>query len=128
MNTPEWLKPGIKGALIGAVFVAIVGFAWGGWVTGGTARDMAMKISRDDVVSAMVPVCLDIARTDPERVEKLATIRAASTYQRRDAVMKAGWATVPGAEAPDREIAQACLASLDLNVTPESAPTAVDEG
>ncbi|SNT42154.1 hypothetical protein [Tropicimonas sediminicola] len=128
MNTPEWLKPGIKGALIGAVFVSIVGFTWGGWVTGGTARDRAMEMSRDDVVSAMVPVCLDIARTDPERVEKLATIRAASTYQRREALMKAGWATVPGAEAPDREIAQACLASLELNGTPESAPPAVDEG
>jgi len=29
MNTPEWLKPGIYGALIGAVFVGVVGFTWG---------------------------------------------------------------------------------------------------
>ena len=28
MNTPEWLKPGIYGALIGAAFVGVVGFSW----------------------------------------------------------------------------------------------------
>jgi hypothetical protein len=42
MTTPEWLRPGIYGALIGAAFVSIAGFTWGGWVTGGTARDSAM--------------------------------------------------------------------------------------
>lgn len=115
MNTPEWLKPGIYGTLLGAVLVSLAGFTWGGWVTGGTARDSAMAMAHDDVVAAMVPVCLDMARTDPERAEKLATIRAATTYKRRDALMQAGWATVPGAEAPNRDIAQACLASLDVN-------------
>ena len=29
MNTPEWLKPGVYGALTGAVVVAFVGFTWG---------------------------------------------------------------------------------------------------
>lgn len=114
MNTPEWLKPGITGAVIGAVLVGVIGFTWGGWVTGGTADDRAMSMAHDDVVAAMVPVCLDMARTDPERTEKLATIRAASTYQQRDAVMAAGWATPPGQETPDRDIAAACLKALEL--------------
>ena len=114
MNTPEWLKPGIYGALIGAVCVSVLGFTWGGWVTGGTANDRAVAMSHDDVVASMVPVCLDMAQSDPARAEKLETIRAASTYQRRDAVMTAGWATVPGTESPDRDIAQACLAELEL--------------
>ena len=128
MKTPEWLKPGIYGALIGAVFVGVVGFTWGGWVTGGTANDRAMAMSRDDVVASMVPVCLDMARSDPARAATLATIRAASTYQRRDAVMAAGWATMPGTDAPDRDIAQACLAALDVDGSPERAESAVDEG
>lgn len=114
MNSPEWLKPGIYGALIGAVAVGIIGFSWGGWVTGGTARDRAMSMSHDNVVTALVPVCLDNAKTDPNREAKMTTIREASSYQRRDAVMEAGWATVPGAETPDRDIAQACLAELNL--------------
>lgn len=106
MNIPEWLKLGIYGA--------VIGFTWGGWVTGGTLNDRAMAMSRESVVASMVPVCLDMACSDPARVEKLETIRAASTYQRRDAVMAAGWATVPGTDAPDRDIAQACLAALEL--------------
>jgi hypothetical protein len=114
MKTPEWLKPGLYGAVIGAVFVGVVGFTWGGWVTGGTSNDRAMAMSRTDVVASMVPVCLDMARSDPTRADKLATIRAASTYQRRDALMTAGWATMPGTDAPDRDIAQACLKELDL--------------
>jgi len=128
MNTPEWLKPGIYGAAFGAVAVGIFGFTWGGWVTGGTSNDRAMTMAHDDVVAAMVPVCLDMARTDPQWTAKLATIRAASTYQRRSALMEAGWATVPGAEAPDRDIAQACLAALDVDNLPESAENAIDEG
>lgn len=128
MKTPEWLKPGIYGALIGAVFVGVVGFTWGGWVTGGTANDRAMAMSRDDVVASMVLVCLDMARSDPARAATLATIRAASTYQRRDALMAAGWATMPGTDAPDRDIAQACLAALDVDRSPERAESAVDEG
>ena len=128
MKTPEWLKPGIYGAVIGAVFVGVVGFTWGGWVTGGTANDRAMAMSRTDVVASMVPVCLDMARSDPARAEKLETIRAASTYQRRDAVMAAGWATIPGADAPNQDIAQACLAALDVDRSPERAENAVDEG
>ncbi|WP_299356959.1 hypothetical protein [uncultured Shimia sp.] len=128
MNTPEWLKPGIYGALVGAAFVGIVGFSWGGWVTGGTSNDRAMAMSRDNVVASMVPVCLDMAQSDPARADKLATIRAASTYQRRDALMTSGWATMPGTEVPDREIAQACLAALDVDRSPVRPEGAVDEG
>lgn len=114
MNTPDWLKPGIYGALFGAVLVGVVGFTWGGWVTRGTSDARAMAMARDDVVASMVPVCLAMARTDPERAAKLDTIRAATTYQRRDALIATGWATMPGAEAPDRDVAQSCLAALEL--------------
>ena len=136
MNTPEWLKPGVYGAVIGAAVVGIVGFTWGGWVTGSTANDRAMAMSRDDVIAAMVPVCLDMARSDPSQASKLATIRAASTFlipvmlvdQQREALMQTGWATMPGTDAPNRDIAQACLAALDVDRSPERAENAVDEG
>jgi len=128
VNTPEWLKPGIYGTVIGAAVIGIGGFTWGGWVTGSTANDRAMAMSRDDVVTAMVPVCLDMAQADPDRVAKLAVIRDTQTYQRRDALMKTGWATVPGVEAPDRDIAQACLASLDVDASPERPEAWEDNG
>lgn len=117
MNAPEWLKPGIYGAVIGAVVVGVVGFSWGGWMTAGGANRMASAMAHDGVISALVPVCLDMSLNDKDRIAKLATIRAASTYQRRDAVMRAGWVTVPGSEAPNRDLAQACIAALELDAS-----------
>jgi hypothetical protein len=69
-----------------------------------------------------------MARSDPARADKMATIRAATTFQRRDALMTAGWATMPGTDAPNRDIAQACVAALDVDGSPERAESAVDEG
>lgn len=117
MNTPELLKPGIYGALMGAAFVAIVGFSWGGWMTGGGANKMANAMAHDEVIAALVPVCLDMSRTDNERAAKLATIREAATYKRRDAVMATGWATVPGSDAPNRDLAMACIEGLELDAS-----------
>lgn len=117
MTTPEWLKPGIYGALLGAAFVGIVGFTWGGWMTGGGANKMASEMARGEVIAAMVPVCLDMARADPDRIAQLATIRAASSFKRRDAVMATGWATMPGSEKPDRDLAVACIEGLELDVS-----------
>lgn len=115
MTTPEWLKPGSYGAVVGAIFVGIVGFSWGGWMTGGVAASFASEMAHDEVISALVPVCVDLAHTDKERVAKLATINEAASYQRRDAVMDAGWATVPGSDVPDSDLAQACIIALDLD-------------
>ncbi|PTW99420.1 hypothetical protein [Pararhodobacter aggregans] len=128
MTTPDWIKPGLYGALIGAVAVAVLGFTWGGWVTGGTAHDQAMALSRNEVAAAMVPVCLGMAERDPDRLETLATIRAATSYRRRDALMATGWATMPGTEAPNRDVAQACLAALEVDAMPETPASAADEG
>ena len=117
MTTPEWLKPGIYGALLGAAFVGIVGFSWGGWQTGSGAQKMASEMAEDRVIAALVPFCLDMSRTDNERIAKLATIREASSFKRRDAVMETGWATTPGADRPNRDLAQACIEGLDLDAS-----------
>lgn len=114
MANREWLKPTVYGALGGVVLTMVVGFSWGGWVTGGTAQSMAATEAKIAVVAALVPVCLQLAQNDPDRAAKLATIQEAPTYQRRTALIEAGWATVPGSDTPNRDLAQACVASLDL--------------
>lgn len=128
MSVPYWLKPAIFGGVGGAIAVSIIGFVWGGWVTGGSANNMAMTMSRESVVGAMVPVCLDMAQSDMDRAEKIATIKAAAAYQRRDAVMKTGWATMPGTDDPSRDLAQACLESLDIDREVEAAESKLDQG
>lgn len=117
MTPPEWLKPGIFGALFGAAFVGIVGFSWGGWMTGSSAEKMAGQMADDKVIAALVPFCIDMSLTDNQRIAKLATIREASSFKRRDAVMEAGWATTPGSDGPNRDLAQACIEGLDLGAS-----------
>ena len=109
MQTPEWLKPGLYGAACGAVALAVVGFSsWGGWVTGGTARAMAADQSRTDVVAALSLICVDQSKRDPQLAERVEAIKAASSWNRSDLVMKNGWATMPGTTEGNRQVATAC--------------------
>ena len=115
MKFPEWTKPGVYGALAGAVAVSFIGFTWGGWTTASSAEEMAKNLASEKVTLAMVPVCLDLSEADAQRTAKLATLREASNFQRRNAMMETGWATLPGADAPSRDLADACLAELELD-------------
>ncbi|MEQ8652279.1 MAG: hypothetical protein RIC87_07425 [Kiloniellales bacterium] len=112
MNLPEWIKPGLVGAAAGAVVLAVVGFSWGGWVTGGTADKMASDQARLEVVAALVPICVEQSNKDPQVVATLARLKDASSYQRRDMLMKAGWATMPGSSDPNSNVASACMEKL----------------
>jgi dienelactone hydrolase len=114
MNTPEWLKPGAYGAACGAVALAVVGFSWGGWVTGGTARQMAADQAKTEVVAALVPICLEQSKHDPQLAAKLAQLKTTVSYNRGDFIMKAGWATMPGAIDANRQVANACVEKLGL--------------
>jgi len=112
MNNREWLKPALFGGVAGAIALAIVGFSWAGWVTGGTAEKMASEQARLEVVAALVPICLEQSSKDPEVTETLAQLKEASSYQRSDMLMKAGWATMPGSSDPNRNVARACMEKL----------------
>ena len=66
------------------VLTMIVGFSWGGWVTGGTARQTAETMARDAVVQRLAPICVvqsgrDLAKgpeaRGTERREHVATRR-----------------------------------------------------
>lgn len=98
--------------MAGAVVIAIAGFTWGGWVTSNTAGKMASKQARLEVVAALVPICVEQSKQDPQVVETLAQLKVASGYQRSDMLMKAGWATMPGSEDPNRQVASACMEQL----------------
>ena len=112
MKFPEWLKPALYGAVAGAVAISIAGFSWGGWVTGSSAREMAADQAKLEVVAALVPVCVEQSRLDPNVIATLASLKDETTYKRGDMLMKAGWATMPGSTDPDRNVAKACMEKL----------------
>lgn len=109
MPISQNVKPALWGAFGGAIAAIIVGFAWGGWVTGGTAEKMAVTQSGIAVVEALVPVCVSLSVNDPAgpaKLEQLAALK--SSWERREFVMKAGWATMPNAKEPNGRVAEAC--------------------
>ncbi len=108
----EWVKPALFGAAAGAVAVAVVGFSWGGWVTGGTSIKNAETLADTRVVAALTPYCLANSQSDPQSGERLVALKAASSYERRDLVMKNGWATLAGSTDPDRAVADQCQRQL----------------
>ena len=112
MNVPAWLKPGIWGAVVGAIAIMVLGFWEMGWTTAGTAERMATERANSAVVAALVPFCVANAERDPDQA-KLAKVRAeASEYSRSQLVSDAGWATLPGATNPATGLASACSDKL----------------
>jgi hypothetical protein len=113
MNIPTWTKPAVLGAFAGAIATMIVGFSQGGWYTSGSAERLAHQQSAAAVIDALIPVCISQSKMDPDSTSKLAQFAAMKTsYEQRDFVMKAGWATMPTAEQPDRDLASACADML----------------
>lgn len=113
MQLPTWLKPGLMGVGVGAIALAIIGFSWGGWVTGGSAKDMATKQSNVAVAAALTPYCVDRAGgADAETLTTMTALKTATSYSRKGIVEKAGWATPMGAEKPNTDLAQACQLKL----------------
>jgi hypothetical protein len=88
MNMPASVKPAIWGAIGGAIAAMIVGFVWGGWVTGGTAGRMAATSAEEAIVLTFTPLCVAKAEQQPEQ---LALLKEESRWARRNFVIEAGW-------------------------------------
>ncbi len=112
MTLPIWLKPGLMGAVVGAIALAVVGFSWGGWVTSSSAAEMADEQAEDTLVAALVPFCVLNSARDSNFSATIAEMKAARQYQRSDFVAKAGWATMPGQTEPNLPVARACVAEF----------------
>jgi hypothetical protein len=95
-----------------AVVTMVVGFGWGGWVTGGTARQTAETMAHDAVVQRLASICVVQSGRDPAKAQKLVVLREESAWQRGEYVGKQGWATMPGEQEPNSTVAQACATLL----------------
>jgi pimeloyl-ACP methyl ester carboxylesterase len=102
------IKLGLWSAIGGAIALAIVGFSWGGWVTGATAQERATKMASAAMIDRLAPLCLAQFNHDPEKDEKLEALQQTNTWQRKDYVEKQGWATITGESEPDSSVAIEC--------------------
>ena len=110
---PQWIKPVIWGAVVGSVATMILGFSYGGWTTSDTAARLAKQQADTAVTAALVPLCIAQSKADRAGLKKMGELKAlTSSYDQRDFVTKTGWATVPGSEDANRDVAEACAVAL----------------
>ena len=112
-ETKAAVRPALWGAVAGAIALAIVGFSWGGWVTGGTAETLARNSAATAVVAALTPICVEKFQQAADASANLVEMKKA-TYASDQSkfVEKGGWATMPGSTEPNSAVAKACAESL----------------
>lgn len=107
------LKRLLQGAAAGAAVAMIVGFNWGGWVTGGTAREMVQKSTSSAVVAALSPICVEKFQRSTEAATNLVELKKVSSYQQGSFIEKGGWSTTPGGDnSTNSAVARTCAEML----------------
>lgn len=112
MSLPVWIKPAIIGGAVGAIALAITGFNVAGWVSEGTAQEQAADHARNEVVAALLPICLSQAQLDPQFATTMAKLKDARSFDRSKMLQEAGWATMPGGTEPNSRVSFACMDKL----------------
>ena len=105
------VKPALWGAVGGVVALALVGFAWGGWKTAASARDMVEAGSQKAVVLALAPFCVEKFNAQADAAARLVELKNLPGYNQGSFVEKAGWATF-GSDKPNSAVARACANAL----------------
>src|SRR5687768_16427360 len=109
-------------ACAGSVVAAtIVGFSWGGWVTGGSAQEMAEDSAAQARQELAAVVCVDRFMAAPDAGVQLTALQEIeSSYAQSKFVEDGGWAIIVpasspadyGARADHREAAELCATEL----------------
>lgn len=108
MNISASVKPAAWGAIGGAIAAMVIGFVWGGWVTGETAGTMAAESAKTEIVRAFTPLCVARARQKPDQLVRLKKV---GYWERGDFVIKAGWVVNVG-ENYRSAVAESCAETI----------------
>ena len=102
-----------------AVLTIIVGFSWGGWVTGSSARAGAENAAETAVAKLAADICAFRFLRAETAGEQLAALKKASSWERDSLIEKGGWVTFANMKEPVDGAADLCaktLASAELPV------------
>ena len=102
----------LQGAAAGGVATLVIGFNWGGWVTGGTAKEMMQKSVSSALVSALSPICVDRFQHSADAAANLIEFKKVNSWQQGSFIEKGGWATMPGGEGANAAVAESCATTL----------------
>ena len=92
MKIPPETKPALLGACAGAIALATYGFGWGGWMTAGSAAQMAETQSTMEVVKVLAPICVSNFQQETDAAANLT--EWATCSRRATAMWSCRWARI----------------------------------
>jgi len=98
--------------LLCAVATVVVGFGWGGWVTGGDAAAMESKAAAGASANLAAMVCVAQFHRDPDAAMQLVALGKLDRWERGDFIKKGAWATLPGMTDSVSGAADLCAETL----------------
>jgi hypothetical protein len=102
----------LQGAAVGVVATLVVGFGWGGWMLGGSAKTLAESRANSAVAAAVAPICVEQFQHSADASANLTALKKVDTWEQAGFVEKGGWAVMPGSKTVDDGVPQACAALL----------------
>jgi hypothetical protein len=111
---------------LGAVILTmIVGFSWGGWVTGDAATKRAESSAQAAVTDFAAGICAyRFLHADGAAVQ-LSALKEQQSYERSSTLEDNGWVTFAGAEKPLKGVGRECADRLmEADVPAAATPVA----
>lgn len=95
-----------------AVVTMVLGFTIGGWVTGGSAKSMAMDASETAREQLVASICVNKFVSEVDAEDNLAALKEASSYEQDNFIEDGGWSTIAGLEEQVSGSADLCAERL----------------
>ena len=125
-------------ACAGSVIAAtIVGFSWGGWVTGGSAQEMVDEAAAQARQELAAVVCVDRFMAAPDAGVQLTALQEITSPRAQGKFVEdGGWATIVPASSPtdfkaradDRKAAGLCAEELAKREMPPTGKAELTTG
>jgi hypothetical protein len=106
----------LQGIAFGAVATMAIGFIWGGWVTGGTARIMSVTAENSGRMSVLLPMCVAQFTAADGAIAKF---KAASSYSRDNVITD--FVKTVASTSMDYSFARACAAGVEVELAKTAA-------
>ena len=90
----------------------VIGFGFGGWVTGGTAAKRTQEAAQGARHELAAAICVHEFMQAKTARAQLAELKKAEWYQRDKILAASGWATMPDRSEPNLAVAEMCAAKL----------------
>jgi hypothetical protein len=102
----------LQGLAVGVVATLVVGFGWGGWMLGSSAKTLADSTANSAVAAAIAPICVEQFQRSADAATNLTALKKVGTWEQAAFVEKGGWAVMPGSKTVGDGVPQACAALL----------------